>query len=126
MWNFFKKRSSESDWTKSAEQKTDSSAFHRLQVKEVRRETEDCVSVLLDVPEERQADFHFIQGQYLTFKKTISGEEVRRSYSLCSSPLDGELRVAIKEVEGGRFSTFANRCKPGRPFFAASGRSQSA
>ncbi|CAI8278645.1 MAG: 1,2-phenylacetyl-CoA epoxidase, subunit E [Flavobacteriia bacterium] len=109
MWNFFKKRSSESDWTKSAEQKTDSSAFHRLQVKEVRRETEDCVSVLLDVPEERQADFHFIQGQYLTFKKTISGEEVRRSYSLCSSPLDGELRVAIKEVEGGRFSTFANR-----------------
>lgn len=109
MWNLFKKRSSESDWTKAAEQKTDSSAFHRLQVKEVRRETEDCVSVLLDVPEERQADFHFIQGQYLTFKKTISGEEVRRSYSLCSSPLDGELRVAIKEVEGGRFSTFANR-----------------
>ena len=72
-------------------------------------ETEDCVSVLLDVPEGQQTDFHFIQGQYLTFKKTIGGEEVRRSYSLCSSPLDGELRVAIKEVEGGRFSTYANR-----------------
>ena len=109
MWNFFKKRSSENDWTKAADQKSESSAFHRLQVKEVRRETEDCVSVLLDVPEGQQTDFHFIQGQYLTFKKTIGGEEVRRSYSLCSSPLDGELRVAIKEVEGGRFSTFANR-----------------
>jgi ring-1,2-phenylacetyl-CoA epoxidase subunit PaaE len=82
--------------------------FHSLTVKEVRRETEDCVSVAFDVPNGEYEAFQFIQGQYLTLKTTINGEDVRRSYSLCSSPLDDELRVAIKKVEGGRFSTFAN------------------
>lgn len=83
--------------------------FHTLQVKEVRTETPDCVSVAFDVPDALKADYAFIQGQYLTLKTDIDGEDVRRSYSICSSPLEQELRVAVKHVEGGRFSTFANQ-----------------
>lgn len=82
--------------------------FHPLTVSDVRRETEDTVSVAFDVPAELAAEYQFKQGQYLTFKKEINGEEVRRSYSICRSPLDNELRVAIKKVEGGLFSTYAN------------------
>lgn len=82
--------------------------FHELQVKEVRRETPESVSVALDVPASLKDDFQFTQGQYLTFKQEINGEEVRRSYSICTSPFEDELRVAIKQVEDGRFSTFAN------------------
>lgn len=82
--------------------------FHPLTVKNIRRETADCVSVSFHLPENLVADFAFKHGQYLTFKKEINGAEVRRSYSICSSPLDGELRVAIKQVEEGVFSTFIN------------------
>ncbi|MBR9920282.1 MAG: phenylacetate-CoA oxygenase/reductase subunit PaaK [Bacteroidetes bacterium] len=84
------------------------SRFHSLTVADIRRETPDCVSVALDVPETLADEFLFIQGQYLTFKKEIDGEEVRRSYSICTSPADGELRIAVKKVPGGRFSTYAN------------------
>lgn len=91
------------------------SRFHPLKVKEVRRETEDCVSVAFDVPEKQLDDFQFIQGQYITLKAAIDGEEVRRSYSICASPYDEELRVAIKKVPGGKFSTFANEAlQPGQ------------
>lgn len=83
--------------------------FHPLKVKSVRKETVDCVSVALEVPEALQSDFAFKHGQYLTFRKEFNGEEVRRSYSICSSPLDGELRVAIKKVEDGVFSQYANQ-----------------
>ncbi|MEX2596156.1 MAG: 1,2-phenylacetyl-CoA epoxidase subunit PaaE [Salibacteraceae bacterium] len=82
--------------------------FHSLAVSDVRKETEDTVSVAFEVPAELKEQYKFIQGQYLTFKLNIGGEEIRRSYSICTSPLDNELRVAIKKVEGGRFSTFAN------------------
>ena len=82
--------------------------FHSLTVKQVRRETDDCVSVTFDVAADLKDQFQFIQGQYLTLKTSINGEEVRRSYSICSG-VDEELRVAIKEVEGGKFSTWANR-----------------
>lgn len=82
--------------------------FHPLSVKNIRQETPDCVSVAFDLPENLKSDFSFQQGQYLTFKKEINGEEVRRSYSICSSPLDGELRVAVKQVEAGIFSTYVN------------------
>lgn len=85
-----------------------STTFHPLRVKNIRRETLDCVSVSFDVPENLSTEFAFKQGQYLTFKKDLNGSEVRRSYSLCSSPLDGELRVAIKQVEEGVFSTYIN------------------
>lgn len=82
--------------------------FHTLTVREVRRETPDCVSIAFDVPSDLHEDYVFTQGQYLTLKTELGGEEVRRSYSICSSPYSGELRVAVKRVEGGRFSTFAN------------------
>lgn len=83
--------------------------FHPLTVKEVKKETPECVSVLFEVPDELKKDFQFRQGQSLTMRAMIDGEEVRRTYSLCSSPLDNEWRVAIKKVDGGQFSTFANQ-----------------
>ncbi len=84
--------------------------FHSLKVKDIRRETADAVSVAFDVPPQQQPEYLFKQGQYITLKMKIKGEEVRRSYSLCTSPYgDRELRVAIKEVQGGKVSTFINR-----------------
>lgn len=81
--------------------------FHRLTVQSVDRETPDAVVVALEVPEALRDSFRFVPGQYLTFRVTIDGEEVRRSYSICAGP--GEtLRVGIKKVRGGRFSTFAH------------------
>lgn len=84
------------------------SRFHSLTIKQVRPETRDAVSILFDVPDELQAQFRFTQGQHLVVRTSMDGEEVRRSYSICSSVGDGELRVAIKKVAGGRFSAFAN------------------
>jgi ring-1,2-phenylacetyl-CoA epoxidase subunit PaaE len=82
--------------------------FHPLTIKEVRRETADCVSLLFEVPEALRATYQFLPGQNLTLKTTLNGSEVRRSYSICSAPQDNELRVAIKKVEGGIFSGYAN------------------
>ncbi|MDQ6757371.1 MAG: phenylacetate-CoA oxygenase/reductase subunit PaaK [Bacteroidota bacterium] len=88
--------------------------FHPLKVKDIKRETPDCVSISFYIPNELQKEFQFKQGQSLTLKKVLEGEEVRRSYSICTSPLDNELRVAVKKVQGGLFSTFANtELKPG-------------
>jgi ring-1,2-phenylacetyl-CoA epoxidase subunit PaaE len=90
------------------------SKFYPLKVKEVRQETSDCVSVSLEVPEELKETFRFAPGQYLTFKKHVQDTEIRRSYSICCSPKENELRVAIKKVEQGKFSGFANAgLKPG-------------
>lgn len=82
--------------------------FQKLVVKEVNEETAECVSVLFEIPEDLKKDFLFKQGQSLTMRIFLNGEEVRRTYSICASPLDGEWRVAIKKQEGGLFSTFAN------------------
>ncbi|MCE2772318.1 MAG: FAD-binding oxidoreductase [Bacteroidetes bacterium] len=83
--------------------------FHTLQVKDIQRETADCVSIAMDIPTTLASEFQYKQGQYLTFKVKVNGEELRRSYSLCSSPLtDNELRVAVKKVAGGRVSTWMN------------------
>jgi ring-1,2-phenylacetyl-CoA epoxidase subunit PaaE len=82
--------------------------FHTLTVKEVRTETPDCVSIAFDVPQNLQPEFIFEQGQNITIKKEIDGEEIRRSYSICSAPFENELRVAVKKVDGGKFSNFAN------------------
>ena len=82
--------------------------FYPLKVKNVRPETADCVSVSLEVPGEWAETFRFAPGQYLTFRRHFNDAEVRRSYSICSSPSDGELRVAIKKVEEGKFSTYAH------------------
>lgn len=83
--------------------------FHTLKVKEIIRETSDAVSVILDVPPPLQPEFLFKMGQYITFKMNLHGEEVRRSYSLCSAPHERILKVAVKEVPGGKMSSFINR-----------------
>lgn len=84
------------------------SDFYKLTVNKVIKETEDCVSISFLIPNEFKDKFDFVSGQYLTFKKEIEGEEIRRSYSLCSEPSSGVHKVAIKQVEKGVFSTFAN------------------
>jgi ring-1,2-phenylacetyl-CoA epoxidase subunit PaaE len=84
------------------------STFYPISVKAVEKTTTDCSIISFDIKEELKSLFQFKQGQYLTLKKDIKDEDVRRSYSLCSSPLDGEWKVAIKKVEDGRFSTYAN------------------
>lgn len=84
--------------------------FNPLKVKDVRRETAEAVSVSFDVPTSLQISYQFKQGQYITLKLNINGEEIRRSYSICTSPhTEKELRVAVKEVKGGKASTFINR-----------------
>jgi len=83
--------------------------FHSLTVKTIESETEDCVSIAFDVPDELKDTFQFKQGQSLTFRIILNGEELRRNYSICSSPFDNELKVAVKKVEGGIFSTYANK-----------------
>jgi len=82
--------------------------FHTLTIAALRRETEDAVSIAFAVPNGLRAAYRFAPGQYLTLAATIDGEEIRRSYSICSGLDDGELRVAIKRVAGGAFSTWAN------------------
>lgn len=85
------------------------SRFHSLKVIDVVRETADAVSVAFEVPASIQQDFKYKQGQYLTLKFNVKGEELRRSYSICSSPVDEtELRVAVKKVKDGRVSSFIN------------------
>ena len=82
--------------------------FHPLKVIALERPTSDAVAVTFDVPEELKDEFQFTQGQHLTLKKEINGEDIRRSYSICSCPLNDELTVAIKQLHGGAFSTYAN------------------
>ncbi len=88
--------------------------FHTLTIRDIRRETPDAVSIAFEVPADLRPAYAFEQGQYLTLRTEIDGEDIRRSYSICAGEDDGELRVAVKEVAGGAFSTFANRAlKPG-------------
>tara|TARA_B100000508_G_scaffold141093_1_gene146523 strand:- start:26867 stop:27946 length:1080 start_codon:yes stop_codon:yes gene_type:complete len=82
--------------------------FHELKVADVRRETEDTVSVAFEVPADLAEAYQYKPGQYLTLREEIKGEDVRRSYSICSGANENELRVAIKKVTDGRFSTYAN------------------
>jgi ring-1,2-phenylacetyl-CoA epoxidase subunit PaaE len=84
------------------------SSFYKLQIKEVKRETESAVSVLFNVPDELKPNYKFTAGQYINLKLTLDGNEIRRAYSLCSSPDSGELRIAVKSVKNGTFSPFAN------------------
>lgn len=81
--------------------------FHRLEIDDLRRETDDAISMTFAIPHELSEDYAFAPGQYLTLRTTMDGEEVRRSYSICSSPDDRELRIAVKKVDGGAFSTWA-------------------
>lgn len=85
------------------------STFYPIPIKEIYQTTEACRIITLDIPPSLRDTFAYKQGQYLTLKATINGEDVRRSYSLCSSPLDNEWKVGIKEIPEGKFSTYANR-----------------
>ena len=81
--------------------------FHDIQVQSVHRETAESVVVALDIPDALRPDFQFAAGQYLTLRTTIDGEDIRRSYSLCSSPGEGHGTWASR-MPGGKFSTYAN------------------
>jgi len=80
--------------------------FHPLKVRAVRPETDEAMVVSFDIPPELADDFRFTQGQYLTLRRLIAGEDVRRSYSICAGLDDGELRVGVRRVKGGRFSNW--------------------
>ena len=82
--------------------------FHRLTVDDLRRESVDAISMTFAIPKDLADDYRFAPGQYLTLRTTLDGEEVRRSYSICSGPDDGELRIAVKRVDGGAFSSWAS------------------
>ena len=80
--------------------------FHKLTVSDIRQETPDCVSIAFEIPIELKNTFQYIQGQNITIRTPL--DDVRRSYSICTSPLEDELRVAVKKVANGVFSTFAS------------------
>jgi len=84
------------------------SDFHKLQVKDVIKETESCVTVLFDIGEEVKDSFKFTAGQYLTIKAEISGEDVRRAYSICTGQNEDTIGVSVKKVQDGKMSTFLN------------------
>lgn len=83
--------------------------FHSIKIDEVRKETPDAVSVHFDIPENIREEYRYKPGQYLTLKVDVNGEEVRRAYSLCTSPyIDDKPAIAVKRVEGGKVSNFIN------------------
>ncbi len=82
--------------------------FHDLIVRRIEPDTTEAVIVTFEVPVELRESFGFTQGQYLTLRKTIEGQDLRRSYSICAGVDDGELRVAVRKVKGGVFSNWIN------------------
>jgi ring-1,2-phenylacetyl-CoA epoxidase subunit PaaE len=80
------------------------SSFHPLRVADVEQLTDDAVAISFEVPEHLREAFAYTPGQHLTLRATLDGEEVRRSYSICSAPSEHRLRVAVKRLEGGLFS----------------------
>jgi ring-1,2-phenylacetyl-CoA epoxidase subunit PaaE len=82
--------------------------FHDLRVRRIEPDTAEASIVTFDVPDELRAVFGFTQGQYLTLRKTIAGQDLRRSYSICAGVDDGELRVGVRKVKGGAFSNWIN------------------
>ena len=84
------------------------SRFYPLAIDTVRRETRDAVAVTFRVPSDLSDTFRYQQGQHITLRTKMEGEDVRRSYSICSGAQDNRLRIAIKRVPGGRFSNWAN------------------
>lgn len=84
------------------------SQFHSLNIKSVEKVTDQSVTISFEIPENLKSNFSFNAGQYVTLKTEINGEEIRRDYSICASKNSGDLTVAVKAVEGGTFSTYAN------------------
>ena len=85
-----------------------STGFHALRIAEVKKETEEAISVCFEMPADLESMFAFRPGQHLTLRSQIEGEDVRRNYSLCAAPHEKMWKVAIKRLPGGRFSGWAN------------------
>lgn len=85
------------------------SHYHTLTIKSIERATSKAVTLSFEVPQALKEDFKFKAGQYITLRSVLNGTEIRRDYSLCSSPKSGDLRVAVKEVKDGTFSAYVNR-----------------
>lgn len=83
--------------------------FHSIKVADIYKETKDCSVITFDIPSDLKNDFNYKQGQHLTLRTNIDGVEVRRSYSLCSSPTENKWQVAVKQINEGLFSTFVNK-----------------
>ena len=83
--------------------------FHSLRVKDLYKDTEQCSVIEFAIPEDLKNTFKYKAGQYLTLRETLNGEDIRRSYSLCSSPIDDEWKVAVKQIADGKFSTYVNQ-----------------
>ena len=83
--------------------------FKKLTVKEIKKETDNAISIAFDIPTELSSDFKYISGQYITIRITIDGKELRRSYSICSAPESNDFCVMVKEVENGVFSNYATK-----------------
>jgi ring-1,2-phenylacetyl-CoA epoxidase subunit PaaE len=82
--------------------------FHNIRVADIYKETKDCTVISFEIPNDLKSEFQFKQGQHLTLRTMIDGNEVRRSYSLCSSPIENKWNVAVKKINEGLFSTFVN------------------
>lgn len=82
--------------------------FYSVKVADIFKTTKDCSVITFDIPSELKEEFQFIQGQHLTLRAYIGGKEERRSYSLCSSPIEKKWQVAVKKINEGVFSTFVN------------------
>jgi len=82
--------------------------FHQLSVVKIEKKTKECVAVTFEIPYDLKEKFLFKAGQYLTLQKEINGEDIRRSYSICSAPDESGITIAIKKLDHGKFSTWAN------------------
>jgi ring-1,2-phenylacetyl-CoA epoxidase subunit PaaE len=90
------------------------SKFHRLAIARVERDTRDAVAITFDVPADLREQFRYAPGQHLTLRADVAGQDLRRSYSICSAVQDDCLRIAVKKAPGGVFSTWVNEAmKPG-------------
>lgn len=82
--------------------------FHSVKVADIYKETKDCSVISFDIPQDLKQEFQYAHGQHLTLRAFIDGQDVRRSYSLCSSPVEDQWKVAVKKISGGLFSSFIN------------------
>ncbi len=82
--------------------------FHKLSIRQITRETPHAVSIAFEVPSNLKSTYSFIPGQYITIKTDVNDKEIRRAYSICSTPKSGELIVTVKEIPEGTFSVIAN------------------
>ncbi|MBW6481958.1 MAG: 2Fe-2S iron-sulfur cluster binding domain-containing protein [Vicingaceae bacterium] len=82
------------------------SQFYKIKISDIKKETTDTVSIAFNIPENLKNEFQFQSGQYVTVRATIKGEDIRRSYSICSAPYENEIRIGVKKIENGKMSSF--------------------